>query len=140
MSNNAAPRVGVRVWAQPYAVAQLRALPESWPPRTADEAPTALVTARGEVSLLAPEALLAAVAPLVEHVSTGWSALTLDAVFPLDVVGVLAVVSGALADLGVPVMAFASHDTDHFLVPTATVGRVLAALASSRLERFLPQS
>ena len=42
------------------------------------------------------------------------------------------------ACIGIPIMAFSSHDTDHFLVPAESLGRALAALASADLERFLP--
>ena len=75
----------------------------------------------------------------MERVSAGWRALTVEAVFPLATVGLLAVVSRALADVGVPVMVFSSHDTDHFLVPDEHLGRALAALSQARLERFLPE-
>ena len=96
-------------------------------------------TVPDEVSLLAPEEVIQAAAS-VEHVSAGWRALTVEAVFPLGTVGFLAVVSRALAEVSVPVMVFSSHDTDHFLVPSEHLGRALAALNQARLGRFLPRT
>jgi len=73
----------------------------------------------------------------VEHASRGWRAITLDTVLPLETLGVMATVGRALADVGVPVMVLSSHDTDHFLVPGHVLGRALAALGQTRLERLL---
>jgi len=132
------PALGVRLWPPAYVVARLRRMPAALPPLAVEDAPIALVVGHGEVSLIAPAPVLEAFAELTQSVSTGWRALTLETVFPLDTVGVLAAVSRALAEIGIPVMAFSSHDTDHFLVPAESLGRALAALASADLDRFLP--
>ncbi|MFI5166144.1 MAG: ACT domain-containing protein [Thermoanaerobaculales bacterium] len=139
MKSQEKPVLGVRLWPQAYAVARLREAPPELAPLAKDDAPVALVIGHGEVSLLAPVAALEPIADLAEHVSLGWRALTLEAVFPLNTVGVLASVSRVLAEVGISVMAFSSHDTDHFLVPAESVGRALAALGSADLERFLPR-
>jgi len=131
--------VGVRLWPQSYAVARLRDVPASLPGGGAQGPPVALIVGHDEVSLLAPEEVIQAAAS-VEHVSAGWRALTVEAVFPLGTVGFLAVVSRALAEVSVPVMVFSSHDTDHFLVPSEHLGRALAALNQARLGRFLPRT
>ena len=137
MASPQEPTIGVRLWPQVYAIARLRTLPEPLPLPPADGAPVALIVGHDEVSLLAPEALVRRYAAIAEHVSDGWRALTLEAVFPPGTVGLLAVAGRALAEVGVPVMVFSSHDTDHFLVPAETLGRALAALNQARLGRFL---
>lgn len=119
----------MRLWPQRYAVASLRALPERLPVEKADGPPCCLVVGSGEASLLAPEEEVAALGELVAESHGGWRAITLAAVFPLDTVGVLAEITRALAMVGVPVMAFSSHDTDHLLVPADLLGRALAALS-----------
>jgi len=133
------PPVGIRLWAEAYAVARLRAVPKLMPETLPTGAPVALIVGHDEVSLLGPEELVQSLGALVEHVSGGWRALTVEAVFPLETVGLLAVVSRALAEVSVPVMVFSSHDTDHFMVPAEHLGRALAALNQVRLERFIPK-
>jgi len=130
------PRIDVKVWPPSYAVARLTAVPAALP-ATAAGPPVALIVGAGEVSLLAPEELVDSLGECVKHASRGWRAITLDAVLPLDATGVMAAVGRALADVGVPVMALSSHDTDHFLVPGHQLGRALAALRQIRLERIL---
>lgn len=130
--------VGVRLWSQTYAIARLLAVPDPLPAPPAGGPPVALIVDHDEVSLIAPEDVVEEQGGLVERVSKGWRALTLEATFPLETVGLLATVSRALADVGVPVMVLSSHDTDHFLVPAEKLGRALAALGQVELERFLP--
>jgi uncharacterized protein len=138
MARQARAAVGVRLWPQRYAIARLLAVPDPLP-SPAGGAPVALIVDHDEVSLVAPEEVVEAQGGLVERVGKGWRALTLEATFPLTTVGLLAVVSRALADVGVPLMVISSYDTDHFLVPDETLGRTLAALSQARLERFLPK-
>jgi hypothetical protein len=130
--------VGLRLWPQPYAVARLQAVPDAIPGLSAAGAPAALIAGHDEVSLLAPQETVQRLAPLTQTVSDGWRAFTLEAVFSLGTIGVLAAASRALAEVGVPVMVFSSHDTDHFLVPGHLLERAVAALNQARLERFLP--
>ena len=131
------PTLGVRLWPQVYAIAKLRAVPEPFPSLPPDGAPVAVVVGHDEVTLLAPEELVQSYSALVLDTMNGWRALTLEAVFPAGTVGLLAVASRVLAEVGVPVMVFSSHDTDHFLVPGEMLGRALAALNQARLGRFL---
>jgi hypothetical protein len=130
--------VGLRLWPQPYAVARLFGVPDPLPRLSASDAPVALIVGHDEVSLLAPEEIVRALGSLVERASEGWRAFTVEAVLPLETVGLLAVASRTLADVEVPVMVFSSHDTDHFLVPGRLLGRALAALGQAGLEHFLP--
>jgi hypothetical protein len=138
MSARVRPPVGLRLWPQSYAVARLRSVPDPLPELSETGPPIALIAGHGEVSLLAPEETVRGLGAQVERASEGWRAFTLEAVFPLGTVGVLAAASRTLAEVGVPVMVFSSHDTDHFLVPGELLAKTLAALNQARLERFLP--
>ena len=137
MASRQEPTIGVRLWPQAYAVARLRAVPDVLPDLPPEGPPVALIVGHGEVSLLAPEDLVREYGAVIDETSTGWRALTFDAVFPPGTVGFLALAGRALAEVGVPVMVFSSHDTDHILVPGETLGRALAALSQARLGRFL---
>src|SRR4051794_4563160 len=56
------------------------------------------------------------------EVSGGWRALTVAGPFaPAGVVGVLAALAEPLAAAGVSVLALASFDTDHLLVPASSL-------------------
>jgi hypothetical protein len=126
----------LRLWPQRYTVARLRALPGDALRFSHDGPPVALVVGNGEVSVLAPAETVDSLGELVEKQDPGWRAVSLDAVLPLGTVGVMATVSRVLADVDVPIMVFASHDTDHLLVPEAMLGRALAALHQARLDRL----
>lgn len=52
----------------------------------------------------------------VIEIEKDWKIITLDVVFPGDVVGVTAKISTALAKAGVSVMPIAAYSRDHFLV------------------------
>ena len=131
------PRLRLHLWPEPYVVARLDSVPSLDAALRPEASPVCVIVGHEEVSLLAPEPLLAEFGIVATEVSPGWRALTLDVVLPLEIVGVLAAVSDALARIGVPLMAFSSHDTDHFLVPHKDLGRVLAALNQVNLERFI---
>ncbi len=137
MASSPERAIGVHLWPEAYAIARLRAVPEPFPSLPADGPPTALIVGHDEVSVVGPEEFVARLAAEGDAVSGGWRALTLDVVFPLGTVGVLAAVSRAMAEVGVPVMVISSHDTDHFLVPAASLGRALAALNQAPIARFV---
>lgn len=140
MTNPGSGGVRLELWPQAYAVARLCDVPRDVTLFEVSPAPVGLVIAPGDITLLAPESLVDTLPPeVVEECSRGWRALTIDARFPLDTVGVLAAVGRALADVRAPVMAFSSHATDHFLVPSKDLGRALAALNAAGLDRFLPR-
>ena len=75
-----------------------------------------------ELTVFAPEAVLASGFPPPDQREDGWCLLTLDAVMAWDVVGVLAAVSGALAGAG------AAYGRDHLLVASEHLDRTVAAL------------
>lgn len=123
-------RAGLRLtlWPQRYAVASLAAMPVL-ASHMAGPAPVMLVMQEKEITLVAPESILADLSAEVTRRDDGWRALTLAGEFALDAVGVLAALTRALAEADVPVMAFSSYATDHLLVPERLLGRALAALA-----------
>ncbi|MBP1621431.1 MAG: hypothetical protein H6Q02_2198 [Acidobacteria bacterium] len=134
---SARPLVHVHLWEPVYAVARLRAVPDPLPPLDRAGAPASLLVGHGEVSLIAPEALVEAVATTEDKVSRGWRAFTLEAVLPFSTVGLLAAAARALAEVEIPVLVLSSHDTDHFLVPGEHLGRALVVLHQAGLEKYL---
>lgn len=60
----------------------------------------------------------------VQAQSGPWSLLSVVGVIPHDVTGILAGLSAALADAGIPIFAISTFDTDYLLVPA---GRSLDA-------------
>ncbi|MEP0774408.1 MAG: ACT domain-containing protein [Acidobacteriota bacterium] len=120
------------LWPSRYGVAALASLPPL-PGSDAGSPPLMVVQEAAEVTLVAPEEVLDTLGSKVLRRSQGWRALTLDGVFPLEAVGVLAALTRALAEARVPVMAFSSFGTDHLLVPEGQLGRALAALAQVSL-------
>ena len=52
----------------------------------------------------------------VIKIEKDWKIITLDVVFPADVVGVTAKIATALAKAGVTIMPIAAYSRDHFLV------------------------
>ena len=61
----------------------------------------------------------------------GWRCLALEGPIPFSMTGVLASLSGALADAGVSVFAISTFDTDYLLVPEAELETGLAALTTA---------
>ena len=59
-----------------------------------------------------------------------WKILTLDVVFPLDIVGILAKISGALAERGISIMTISAYSRDHFLIREKDVVTTVNALES----------
>jgi hypothetical protein len=138
MSPARARPVRLRLWPEGYSVASLAAVPDL----VLDPAgsPAALIVGDNEVTLLAPTQLVTALRSPATAQVDGWRAITIDAEFPLDTVGVMAAVAAAFADVGVPFLTFASRRTDHFLVPERLLGRALTALSHAPLDRFLSQT
>ncbi|MBN1285356.1 MAG: ACT domain-containing protein [Anaerolineae bacterium] len=54
--------------------------------------------------------------------------VTFDLPLTMDLVGFMAAVSGALAEAGVPLLAFSAYARDHLLVPAAQFDTAWAAL------------
>jgi hypothetical protein len=71
---------------------------------------------------------LEADAPAGARVEGGWRALKLRGPIPFGEVGVLAGLSGALAQAGLSVFALSTYDTDYLLVRTSELPAAVEAL------------
>jgi len=95
-----------------YAVA--RAAPGTAPP-------PALFRAAGLVSVTATPAELSVVAPSAAlegfaHIDPGWAAFEVAGPLDFALTGILAGLSGALAEAGIALFALSTYDTDYILV------------------------
>jgi hypothetical protein len=81
----------------------------------------------GEVSLVCA----VADAPQGAVVEAGWRALVVDGVLDFSMVGVLAGLSGALAEAGVSIVALSTYDTDVLLVREASLADAATALTAA---------
>lgn len=91
----------------------------------------ALVIDRHEISLVLPRAALPQVQeslPEVEVAAEVCRLITVNVIMEPELTGLVARISEALADAGVPVLPFASFSRDHVLVPAAQVDDALDAL------------
>jgi len=59
-----------------------------------------------------------------------WKILTLDVVFPLNAVGILARIAGILAEKGISIMAISAYSRDHFLIREENMDKAILALES----------
>jgi hypothetical protein len=106
-----------------FAICQLPA--SAAPPGPPPEAPLwSLTRAADELSLVLPEEY----ADRRWRVESGYRCLTVKGPLPFSAVGILAQLSSALADAGVPLFALSTFDTDYLLVPDEHLPTALAAL------------
>lgn len=63
-----------------------------------------------------------------DDVETGWKRLTFEMELPFELVGFLAAVATALAEVDVSVFVLSSYATDHVLVTEADLGAAVARL------------
>jgi hypothetical protein len=66
----------------------------------------------------------------LEEAEKNWKILTLDVVFPLDTVGILAKISGVLFEHGISIMAISAYSRDHFLIREKDMVTTVTALES----------
>lgn len=64
----------------------------------------------------------------------GWRAMRVAGALDFGLTGILARLSSALADAGVPLFAVSTYDTDYILVRRDDLARALAALAAAGFE------
>jgi hypothetical protein len=83
-----------------------------------------LTRTEGEVSLVLPEEF----AERRWRVESGYRCLVVQGPLPFSAVGILARLSGALADAGVPLFALSTFDTDYLLVPDEQLPAAIDAL------------
>jgi hypothetical protein len=86
-----------------------------------------LTMSGGEVSLVC-EAALAPGGGLTE---TGWRGLRVAGVLDFSLVGILAALTAALAEAGVPVFAVSTYDTDYLFVKAENLDAAIRALISA---------
>lgn len=70
-----------------------------------------------ELSILVPESIEA----LGERVESGWSGIKISGPLDFDAVGIMAEVSGILADAGIGLLAVSTFDTDYLFVKSASL-------------------
>lgn len=85
---------------------------------------------KNEVTLVLPETFIPA---SYAKVTKGYRIVMLDTDFPFDVIGVLAACSSALAQAGIPVMAYSSYKTDIFMFQAAHFEQACTILAGLTL-------
>ncbi|MBZ0303281.1 MAG: ACT domain-containing protein [Anaerolineae bacterium] len=95
----------------------------------------ALIVDKDEVTLLVPEeawADFSARLPGAESNPLDYRLITLDLPLEPDLVGLLAVVSAAIAAAAVPILAYGAYSRDHFFVPAARFTDAMSALEQLR--------
>lgn len=85
-----------------------------------------LTMSAGEISLVCE----AAAAPDVGAVERGWRGLRVAGVLDFSLVGILAALTSALAEAGIPVFAVSTYDTDYLFVKEEKLDAALHALAA----------
>lgn len=96
----------------------------------------ALIVDKDEVTLVAPHDSFDITARRFSGLTVGgviYRLITLEVVFELDVIGIIAAITPPLAEAGIPLLALSSFSRDHFLVPEGRAEealRVLRALSA----------
>lgn len=87
-----------------------------------------------EVTLYLPEPEWDRMAPRFPSakVQRDWRLISVQVAIPWELHGVLAALTGALAESAIPCSVLAAHTTDHLLVPDARLAEALAALRALR--------
>lgn len=97
-----------------------------WVPEEA--APLMSVTrTRDELSIVAPQEVV----PEDVTAERGWRALSVRGPLEFSMTGVLASLSGALAEAGVPIFVVSTYDTDWLLVRGGDLGRAVDVLRAA---------
>lgn len=97
-----------------------------WVPEEAD--PLVSVTrTRDELSIVAPEEVV----PEDVTAERGWRALSVRGPLEFSMTGVLASLSGPLADAGIPIFVVSTYDTDWLLVKGGDLDRAVDVLRSA---------
>lgn len=86
-----------------------------------------LTITRDEISIVCSEDS----APKVEQSATGWRALRVAGDLDFALVGIMASLSGALAEAGVSIFAISTYTTDYLLVREASLEQAVAALRAA---------
>ena len=70
---------------------------------------------------------------IVKKADRSWRIITIDAVLPFGMVGVLAQIATWLADAGIPLYVVSSFDTDHILVKEQNLAEAVRTLRAHEL-------
>ncbi len=70
---------------------------------------------------------------IVKKADRSWRIITIDAVLPFGMVGVLAQIATWLADGGIPLYVVSSFDTDHILVKEQNLAEAVRTLRAHEL-------
>jgi hypothetical protein len=117
----------LRVLAERYAVCRLAAGATVDPSLFEREELAVLARAPGELSLVCRESLR----PPGAAAETGFRALGVVGPLDFSLVGVLAGLTGVLAQAGISVFAISTYDTDYLLVRETSLARALEALRTA---------
>ena len=100
-------------------------------PATSGRSFVSITRTDSELSIVAAESIVGADAPAdVEH---GWSALRVAGQLDFALVGILAKLTGALADADIPCFAISTYDTDYLLVKETDALRAAQALRTAAM-------
>ena len=66
-----------------------------------------------------------------DRIECGWQMLRVSGALDFSLTGILAHLSGVLADAGIPISAVSTYDTDYLLVKSGDFGRAAAALTAA---------
>lgn len=122
----ASHRLTLSLLPSTFAVVRLDAA-DPWPAWALDASDlVALTRTADELSVICREDAV----PAGVTSQGGWRALKVHGPFPFDTVGVLAALSGALAEAAVSLLAVSTFETDYLLVPGERLDEAVAALAA----------
>jgi uncharacterized protein len=119
------PRVPLVVFADTVAVCRLdpaQPLP-SWAQVREGEF-FSITCTRNELSIILPQGY----APKAAKCERDWRILGVKGPVDFTLVGILAGLSGTLADAGISIFSVSTHDTDYILVKCGDLDRAVAAL------------
>ena len=108
----------------PYALALCRLPADALWPDSPAEPFVAVTRTPDETSIVCDQAST----PPGARVESGWRALRVRGPLAFEVVGVVASVSTALANEGVPIFVISTFDTDYVLVKEQSLERAISAL------------
>ena len=97
------------------------------PPGWARGELTAVVRTPDELSVVCSEDAV----PDGVTAERGWTCLRVEGPLDLSLTGVMAALSAALAETGVPVFAISTYDTDYLLVPGVRIDAAIEALRAA---------
>jgi hypothetical protein len=111
-----------------FAICRLPATADvpSWAASGSGQALVNITRTDRELSVLVPQDAV----PEGVEAERGWVAMRVAGTLPMRAVGVLARLTGALAEAEIPVFTISTYDTDVLLVKSPDVGRALEALAA----------